>query len=55
MSNEMINNKAIIANELAEEIKTLILNARKEISKEVNKTLVDTYWNVGRIIVEKEQ
>lgn len=55
MSNEVINEKDIIANELAEEIKTLILNARKKISKDVNETLVDTYWNVGRTIIENEQ
>ena len=24
-------------------------------SKEVNRTLVETYWNVGKAIVEKEQ
>ena len=54
----MINatiDKEKISNELAEDIKELILGARSKLSKEVNSTLVATYWNIGRIIVEKEQ
>lgn len=55
MSNEIASNKDIITNELVEEIKTLILEARNKISKDVNKTLINTYWNIGKTIVEKEQ
>lgn len=54
MSNKMINNDEI-TNELVEEIKMLITNARTKISQQVNETLVDTYWNIGRTIIEKEQ
>ena len=52
-----MNNDGIdkISNQLTEEIRDLILIARKNISQNVNKTLLNTYWNVGRIIVEKEQ
>ncbi len=54
MSNKMIN-KEEITNELVKEIKILVLNARKEISQQVNKTLIYTYWNIGKAIVQKEQ
>ena len=54
MEQELINKNAI-SNELAEEIKKLVLDARNKISLEVNETLIDTYWNIGRTIIEKEQ
>ena len=51
MENELIDREAI-SNELAEEIKKLVLEARNKISLEVNGTLIDTYWNIGKSIVE---
>ena len=54
MANEMIS-KDEITNELVNEIKDLILNARNKVAQQVNETLVNTYWNIGKIIVEKEQ
>ena len=54
MEKELID-KDTISNELAEEIKKLVLDARNKISLEVNRTLIDTYWNIGKIIIEKEQ
>ena len=33
----------------------MILNARNKVAQQVNETLVNTYWNIGKIIVEKEQ
>ena len=47
MEKQLID-KETISNELAEEIKKLVLEARNKISKEVNGTLVDTYWNIGK-------
>lgn len=41
--------------ELINGIGTLLANARSSISREVNTIMVDTYWNVGRYIVEYEQ
>lgn len=41
--------------ELINGIGTLLANARSKISSEVNSVMVDTYWNVGRYIVEYEQ
>ena len=51
MGNQLIDREAI-SNELAEEIKKLVLEARDKISKEVNGTLVNTYWNIGKTIIE---
>lgn len=46
----MENDKKII-----EEIKQLIMESRQKISYAVNNSMLLTYWNVGRIIVENEQ
>lgn len=46
---ENINDKMI------EEIKDVIINSRNKIAYEVNNTMLLSYWNVGRIIVENEQ
>jgi len=54
MEKQLIDKEAV-SNELAEEIKKLVLEARNKISKEVNGTLVNTYWNIGKTIIEKEQ
>lgn len=54
MNNEIMN-KDIISNKLVEEIKHLILNGREKISRDLNKTILDTYWLIGKTIVEKEQ
>lgn len=54
MENKLIEDE-IISSELAEEIKKIILEARNNVSLELNKTLITTYWNIGRIIIEKEQ
>ncbi len=42
-------------NGLIENIGTLLDNARKQISKSINSVLIDTYWNIGKYIVEFEQ
>ena len=47
--NEIIDDKMI------EEIKCLLVSARQKVAAEVNTTLLNTYWQIGRIIVEDEQ
>ena len=37
------------------QIKELMKNARKQISVKINNILVQTYWEIGKIIVEDEQ
>ena len=47
--NEIIDNKMI------EQIRSLLENARQKVATEVNSTLIMTYWQIGKIIVEDEQ
>ena len=37
------------------QIKKLMGNARKQVSVKINNILVQTYWEVGKIIIEDEQ
>lgn len=43
------------SNNLYGQIAELIQSARKQVVTQVNTTLLVTYWNVGRLIVEDEQ
>ncbi len=47
--NELIDNRMI------DQIKSLLENARQKVATEVNSTLLMTYWQIGKIIVEDEQ
>ena len=42
-------------NQVTQEIKALMIEARTSTALEINKQLLKTYWNIGRIIVEREQ
>lgn len=37
------------------EIQSILDNARSKVARQVNRELLDTYWNIGRIICEYEQ
>jgi len=50
MRNELSNNENIV-----NQIKELILTARSNMERQVNHTMLSTYWNIGKIIVEYEQ
>ena len=39
---------------VADEIKNIVLNSRQQVVSQVNMALLQTYWNVGRVIVEDE-
>ena len=45
----------IIVDDLFNEIETVILNGKSKIVYQINNVLVDTYFNIGKIIVENEQ
>lgn len=49
MENELIDKSMI------EQIETLLVNARQKVAAEVNTTLLSTYWQIGKLIVENEQ
>ena len=51
MSNKIDNNHGEVFNN----IKKLMDNARNKVANEVNIILLQTYWEIGRIIVEDEQ
>ena len=40
---------------LINQISTLVANAKRSIAQTINKELVETYWNIGKYIVEFEQ
>ena len=52
----MNNDKSIvIADDLFSQISHLIKSARNNVVTQINTTLLMTYWNIGRLIVEDEQ
>jgi predicted nuclease of restriction endonuclease-like (RecB) superfamily len=44
-----------VMGELVAEIKSIMDEARRQVARWVNDTMLNTYWNVGRTIVEYEQ
>lgn len=50
MSNEMLSYKTTL-----EKIKEKIYNAQNKALQVVNKELVTLYWNIGKIITEKQE
>lgn len=44
-----------ITNSVVSQIKSLLEAARQKVAAEVNTTLLSTYWQIGKIIVEDEQ
>ena len=45
----------IFSNELPKKISNLLVEARKRVLKTVNHTMVLTYFEIGRMIIEEEQ
>ncbi len=45
----------IINNQMIEEIRNLLISSRLQLQQSVNSVMVQTYWNIGKIIVEDEQ
>lgn len=42
-------------NQLLDAIRTLLVDGRKQVATAVNTAMVQTYWHIGRLIVEDEQ
>ena len=40
---------------VVQEVKTVLSTARQNVATQVNSELLNTYWNIGRIICEHEQ
>jgi len=47
--------KDFVSNQLATKIKELLISARTKVLQTVNHTMVLTYFEIGRMIVEEEQ
>lgn len=47
--------KEILNTQIIEDIRTLLLSSRQNLQQVVNTTMVQTYWHIGRMIVEDEQ
>ena len=45
----------IIDSSLIDSVKEVIIQSRQRVFRMVNASLLDTYWNIGRLIVEDEQ
>ena len=45
----------IINNQFYSVIKTILTEAREKVYRSINSTMVTTYWNIGKTIVEEEQ
>ena len=41
--------------ELVKSVRTVLTHSRQSLQQTVNTTMVQTYWQVGRLIVEDEQ
>ena len=50
-----MDNNSLMTNEMIEQIKQVMGQARSNVAKVVNNELITAYWNIGRIIVEHEQ
>jgi len=51
----MTNKPSVINQNFVNQIKDLLLSARRQVVRQVNQTMVYTYFEIGRIIVEEEQ
>lgn len=55
MSNATSNTPPAPTSELLADIRLLLNDARSNVVQAVNSAMVQTYWHIGRIIVEHEQ
>ena len=53
MDKELLNKHQYT--ELVSQIGALIENARNNVARQVNTVMIETYWHIGRYIVEYEQ
>lgn len=44
-----------IEDSIYKEIKSILKQARNKVYKVANNTMVEAYWNIGRVIVEKQR
>jgi len=47
--------KALVPPQLLNDLRSLLKQSRQQLQQNINTTMVHTYWQVGRLIVEQEQ
>ncbi len=47
--------KTIVPPQLLNDLRSLLKQSRQQLQQNINTTMVHTYWQVGRLIVEQEQ
>lgn len=58
---DLVNNKYLMVeednelNRLADNITSLVNDTKKQLARTINNNIVETYWNIGKYIVEFEQ
>ena len=55
MNDTTPNGPQAVTPELLADMRLLLSHARHNVAQEVNSAMVQTYWHIGRIIVEHEQ
>ncbi len=45
----------LVSNKLLDSIRILLVSSRQQLQQTINTTMVQTYWNIGRLIVAEEQ
>lgn len=53
MKNEIVSDKEI--NDIYIDIKDLIEQSRNKVYKTVNIEMINLYWNIGKMIVERQE
>jgi len=47
--------KALVPSQLLNDLRSLLKQSRQQLQQNINTTMVYTYWQIGRLIVEQEQ
>jgi hypothetical protein len=55
MSQQLPENQDNVINDLVDQIKSIILTARKKVKVVVDNELLQTYWKVGELIVRRRK
>ena len=55
MSTKVLETNKKVVNSLFKEIEDIITTNKTKVAYQINNTLVETYFNIGKVIVENEQ
>ena len=55
MSTKVLETNEKVVNSLFKEIEGIITTNKAKVAYQINNTLVETYFNIGKVIIENEQ